>query len=183
MTGSVFHLGMREQTFALQRHSDDEPHRDHAVAGTLQRKGSCLRVHYELRGDLASLSLPAKAGSPSRADGLWQDTCFELFLAEPGTTAYREVNLAPSGDWNVYRFADYRQGGTADPTVTTLPCAVSRTPGCIALDVELTVSLSALEIGVTAIVRDQAGAVSHWALHHAGAQPDFHLRESFVLRV
>ncbi len=167
----------------LVRFSADEPHGDLALTGDVRRAGIGLQVSWELRGDLARLSLPAPSATPRRADGLWRDTCFELFLAEPGTTTYREINLAPSGDWNVYRFAAYRQGGFPDPAVTTLPFTVSLGVDRVVLVAELPVSSSPLEIGLTAIVRDQVGALSHWALHHAGGKPDFHLRASFVLCV
>jgi hypothetical protein len=166
----------------LVRFAAEEPHGGLALTADVRRRHDRLLVHFELRGDLSGLSLPAPTLSPRRADGLWQDTCFELFLAEPGTPAYREFNLAPSGDWNAYRFATYRQGGAPDPDVTTLPFAVSRNFDCVTLDAEFAVGSSPRELGLTAIVRDQTGAISHWALHHAGARPDFHLRESFVLR-
>ncbi len=167
----------------MARFAADEPHGDLALTGQVHRSPSGLRLRYDLAGDVGRLSLPAPAAPPRRANGLWQDTCFELFVAAPGTTAYREFNLAPSGDWNAYRFTAYRQDGEPDPTVTTLPFAVSRGLDHFRLEAEVIVPSSPLEIGLTAIVRDQTGALSHWALHHAGARPDFHLRASFVLRV
>ena len=45
-----------------------------------------------------------------RRDDLWTTTCFEAFLAAPGGQRYWEVNLAPNGDWAVYRFDRYRSG-------------------------------------------------------------------------
>ncbi len=166
----------------LVRFSPEEPHGDFELSGDVRRAPTGLQVHFALRGDLRRLSLPAPGTTPRRADGLWQDTCFELFLAAPDTTAYREVNLAPSGDWNVYRFADYRRDGAIDSTVAALPFTVTRSRDLLAVDVDVPVDPSPLEIGLTAIVRDHEGALSHWALRHPGARPDFHLRSSFVLR-
>lgn len=167
----------------LRRFATDEPHADLALTADVHRDDRSLRVRYDLRGDLARLSIPKPSPSPHRADGLWLDTCFELFLGEPGHAAYREVNLAPSGDWNVYRFTDYRQDGAPDSAVTTLPFAVASDATRLTLELLLPVAAKPLEIAVTAIVRDLAGAISHWALAHTGRRPDFHLRSSFVVRV
>jgi len=56
-----------------------------------------------------ALRLPP-AVVPARADGLWQRTCFELFLRRPGEAGYCEFNFSPSGEWAAYRFDDYREG-------------------------------------------------------------------------
>ena len=41
---------------------------------------------------------------PARVDGLWQATCFEMFLKHDDDDAYREWNFAPSGEWAAYDF-------------------------------------------------------------------------------
>lgn len=68
------------------------------------------------------LALPA-ATVPARADGLWQRTCFELFLRDPDTGSYLEFNFSPSGEWAAYRFDGYREGmrplALADPWTTS----------------------------------------------------------------
>ena len=43
----------------------------------------------------SELVLPAPAGK-RREDGLWQATCFEVFLQPDGGSAYCEFNLSPS---------------------------------------------------------------------------------------
>jgi hypothetical protein len=69
-----------------------------------------------------ALALPA-AVMPSRADGLWQRTCFELFLRDPDTGGYLEFNFSPSGEWAAYRFDGYRAGmrplPLAEPWITS----------------------------------------------------------------
>lgn len=69
-----------------------------------------------------ALRLPL-AAEPLRTDGLWRATCFELFLSRPGEDAYVEFNFSPSGQWAVYRFDRYREGGqdlkVAPPLVLT----------------------------------------------------------------
>jgi hypothetical protein len=57
----------------------------------------------------AALLLPT-AEAPQRADGLWEHTCFELFLMDPSSGSYLEFHFAPSGQWAAYRFEEYRSG-------------------------------------------------------------------------
>jgi hypothetical protein len=63
---------------------------------------------------------PAKA--PERTDGLWETTCFELFLLY-SDGGYIEFNFSPSGQWAAYRFDSYREGrrplDVARPRITT----------------------------------------------------------------
>ncbi len=37
------------------------------------------------------------------------------------STKYWEFNLSPAGDWNVYRFTDYRQGMEEETAISSLP--------------------------------------------------------------
>lgn len=48
--------------------------------------------------------------APGRTDGLWEKTCFELFLMDVASGSYLEFNFSPSGRWAAYRFDDYRAG-------------------------------------------------------------------------
>lgn len=137
------------------------------------------------------LRCPAPALRPQRRDGLWQHTCFEAFVAEPGREAYWEFNLAPSGHWAVYRLARYRDGLEPDPSYDALPFAVLLQPaeaGEITLELHcpLPASLTSaaeLVVGLTAVLEDQRGDLSYWALNHPGAAPDFHDRRGWILRL
>jgi hypothetical protein len=159
-----------------------------AVEGWIQRRGEQLRLEYRLRDPAASLRVPPLAAEPRRCDGLWQATCLELFLALPGEESYREFNLSPSGDWNVYRLDAYRRGLRPDPAWTALP--MTRTQGqgelAVALATHLPPELAAaaqLEAAITAVLQSAEGLCTYWALHHPGAEADFHRREGFVLRL
>ena len=162
------------------------------LEGRLARLGDQLRVHYELRGDLASVLLPhPAAGGPERRDGLWEHTCFELFLAAEGAAPYWEMNLAPNGDWNLYRLDNYRQGLRPEPDRQALPFTISRRAEGLVLTVELSLPEELvqacrerpLRLGVTAVIEQQGGALSYWALAHGGPEADFHRREDFLLRL
>jgi len=40
-----------------------------------------------------------------------------------------------------------------------------------------------IELGAAVVLEAADGNLSYWALRHAAARPDFHRRESFVLRL
>jgi hypothetical protein len=40
-----------------------------------------------------------------------------------------------------------------------------------------------LEVSLTAVIEQVGEGVSYWALAHTGAEPDFHRRDSFWLRL
>lgn len=143
-----------------------------------------LALHYRLSGPLQELQLAAPSSRPARRDGLWQSSCFEAFVAVAGESGYWEINLAPSGDWNLYRLQSYRTGLAAEALIETLPFALQRQPSQLQLSLELDLSgllpaTAALEISITSVLEHRRLGCSYWALRHAGPEPDFHRRESF----
>lgn len=150
------------------------------------RSGSKLRLEYRLTGALEKLRLPSFSPNPARLDELWRTTCFEAFVSRPGEPRYVEINASPSGDWNAYRFDEYRKGMRPE-ALPPLAVRGFRVDGDFRLVCEA--DLSALgsgpwELGVTAVLdftdKDEP---EYWALMHAGDKPDFHLRPSFTFNL
>ena len=54
-----------------------------------------LTLHYSLSGGLAPILLPASSPEPHRRDGLWQSTCFEAFIGQPGQRREMRVTSCP----------------------------------------------------------------------------------------
>ena len=159
-----------------------------ALAGSVRRDGDRLSLHYRLEDPKALVLVPPAIAAPRRCYDLWTSTCFEFFLAEPGAEPYWEGNLAPSGDWNLFRLSGYRQGLTPEPAISALPFVVERAGG--GLDLMVTLDLGALplagrplELAVTAVVELRDGEILYWALTHPGAEADFHRRDGFLLRI
>jgi hypothetical protein len=154
------------------------------IAGSVDRQGQSLKIVYELCGDLTAVRIP-EAITPVRKFGLWEETCFEFFLGIPGTTSYWEFNLATSGAWNVFRLENYRSGLTEELAYEAMPIQVKHSTDRLSLAV--TVDLSVLgvhgpiELSLTAVVQQQNDDYSYWATRHSGLEPDFHLRDSFVV--
>ncbi len=151
-----------------------------------------LQLEYQLAwpaGDSATaVLLPNSQAAIQRRDQLWEHTCLELFIAIPGEKRYWEVNMAPNGDWAVYRLDDYRQGLRPESQLAALPFQVHRQLGLLELRLHwnLPAELAAaaeLELGASAVIEHLDGEISYWALNHPAPQADFHHRQSFALRV
>lgn len=139
---------------------------------------------------MVQLCLPVPLTGAGRADELWRHTCFEVFVVARGSGEYREFNFSPSGEWAAYAFTAYRAG----MTVLALPRGPERRWQCAADRLELTATLPAealpadeggLRLALSAVIEEQSGTISYWALKHAArhpaGQPDFHHPESFAL--
>ncbi len=141
-----------------------------------------LRITYSVEGAEA-LVVPSRQ-LPARADGLWQATCFELFLQAEGSNAYAEFNFAPSLRWAAYRFECYRGGMRAMPLRADphIDSVAGREPFVLAVNLELGAGLrlSAMHMGLSAVIEEIDGTKSYWALAHAPGRPDFHNRDCFI---
>lgn len=181
-----------ERAFTLHPFDSGVAEASLRLGGHLSLAGERLQITWRLQGELARVVVPASTGEPpARADGLWTHTCFELFLAAEGEAPYWEVNLAPNGNWNLYRLADYRQGLTPVADRDTLPFTVTREDQLLQLTLDLLLPRellqacrqSALLLGVTAVIEQGEDALSYWALAHGGPEADFHRRGDFCLRL
>ena len=147
-----------------------------------------LLVLYRIAGDIDRLRLPP-AGFARRADGLWQHSCFEAFLRAGPVASYYEFNLAPSGDWAAWRFGRLRSERIT-PDIPAPRMERRHFPDGYELGARIPIAAlpelaRAIEIeaGIAAVIEADDGTMSHWALAHGGAKPDFHDPESFLLKV
>ena len=132
------------------------------------------------------MAIPAAAEAPRRQDRLWEETCFELFLGAADSGEYWEINLSPSGHWNVYRFDRYREGMREERAFTSLPFDVRRDPEALLLTAEIGIGKIVpegkdLAVGVAVVIGTIDGEKSHWAPVHPASRPDFHRRDGFAL--
>ncbi|MCX7097031.1 MAG: DOMON-like domain-containing protein [Methylococcales bacterium] len=155
------------------------------VSAQFQPQGQLL-LRYELTGKLAQLRIPIPQ-APTAVDGLWEHTCFEVFVGVEGDDTYHEFNFSPSGQWAAYGFSGYRQrsawAASQPPAIR-----VNQLDGQLRMDAQIaTADLPKntgdfmLQLGLTAVVEQVDGSRSYWALHHPEAQPDFHQRAGFIL--
>lgn len=140
-----------------------------------------LRLRWRIDGSRA-LVVPAFAGK-GRADDLWRTTCFELFLMPGRGPAYCEFNFSPSERWAAYDFAAYRHG-MAERAVEREPQGTMRLGSSFAI-FDAAVPLSALpnaecRANLAAVIEEEGGVKSYWALAHSSDKPDFHDPACFV---
>ncbi len=147
-----------------------------------------LRLVYTVAGNIAELQIP-RATAPSQADGLWQHTCLEAFVATEGDHAYREFNFSPSGQWAIYDFARERVRSSEGIDVAVSPIfqtSFGQDQFTLTTDlawVVLPARGSALCLGLSAVIEEANGQLSYWALTHPGERPDFHHPASRMLRL
>jgi len=128
-----------------------------------------------------SVVLP-KWSSPERVDGLWETTCFELFLKPEGGSTYFEFNFSPSCRWSAYVFDDYRCGRrdlelSVDPHIEF----DSDRSNELSADVDLSnIPDTSLKMGLSAVIEEADGTKSFWSLAHPPGEPDFHHDDCFT---
>lgn len=184
MLGSIVH------TVTLARHPESRSEAVRSVGVHVCREpGGALAMTYSLEGDIARLRVPPPR-PPRIAHGLWQHTCCECFVALQGRPGYHEFNFAPSGAWAAYAFAKYREG--APLTDEALNPRIVTRGGAEKLELDATISLdrlssmhprATLTVALSAVVEDEQGVLSFWALRHPPGKPDFHHRDAFVLEL
>ena len=147
----------------------------------ISRAGNIIALRFCLAGQLSVLRIP-NPGSPQRANGLWQHSCFEIFVRQPRGTAYDEYNFSPNRQWQRYHFSDYRLG-ESQPDTPPPQIAVLQQPDQLSLITSISVPDGPLQVGLSAVLEAADGGLSYWALEHPGEKPDFHHSDAFALNI
>ena len=144
-----------------------------------------FKVCYELTGDLTQLRIPSPQ-QPASVEGLWKHTCFEMFIAVESEDNYHEFNFSPSCQWAAYAFNDYRLRNEWIYCQSPSIC-INQSSGRFLLEAEITttdlsvnIDNKSLQINLTAVLEEQDGSLSYWALKHSDIYPDFHNRAGFI---
>ncbi|MDT0574962.1 DOMON-like domain-containing protein [Croceicoccus sp. F390] len=156
------------------------------------------QLTYAVAGAIGELVLPMSKGggggrngggaTPLRRDGLWQASCFELFV-RTGARGYHEWNFAPHGDFALYAFDDYRTPVTPPPP-TVPPVIIADAPDpdrsftCrVSVDVAPFAGDGVLSVGISAVMERADGGRDYWALAHPPGPPDFHAPACFAATI
>jgi hypothetical protein len=132
-----------------------------------------VRWSVEGAGDVV---LPPFAGA-GRQDGLWQTTCFELFVKADAGPSYSEFNFSPSERWAAYDLAGYREGMTDRPAARAPVITPRRGGDVVIFDVAIPAEIlppRPWRYGLTAVLEERDGTRSFWAPAHGREVPDFH---------
>jgi hypothetical protein len=148
------------------------------------RSGSGFDLTYRVTGTIADLVIPTPAAT-ERRDELWRRTCLEAFVRAEDQAGYREFNFAPSTEWAAYSFDGYRSGMRDLPGIApqiVAESAADRFTLRVRLDPRLPPEL-AWHLGLSAVIEEQSGRKSYWALAHPPGAPDFHHQDCFALQL
>lgn len=170
------------ETFGLVCHPDHPPVAIRSVEARISAiDAAWVRLRWRIDGS-ERLVVPPFAGR-GRADGLWQTTCFEMFLRSPGEEGYVELNLSPSERWAAYDFSAYRAGMSERPFPREPDCTIrlGRTTAIFDSAVPRS-ALPALpwHYGLTAVIEEEGGNKSFWAIAHPDGPADFHHAACFA---
>ena len=153
------------------------------------KQGRALKIVYTLNGAVDRLRVPPRR-SARRTHGLWQHTCFELFIAAQNDAEYYEFNFSPSGEWAAYGFRNYRDGGAIDSDDLEPNIAVQQSGETLELSAVLRAdrlsgiaSEIRLSLGLSAVIEALDESLSYWALKHSLGKPDFHHPDSFAFEL
>ena len=166
----------------LERHARSTAGAVRRIAVRVRRRVDAIDVSYEIEGDLGRVAVPSPR-PPRAAERLWEHTCCELFVARKGSRGYQEFNFSPSGEWARLGFSDYRSPASVEDGERP-GIAVRREAGRLVLQARAPLRIDGpLEVGLSAVVEEQGGTLSYWALRHPPGKPDFHHRSAFAMEL
>ena len=175
---------------SLVGHASTPGDATYGIAARAELKASATVVfRYVLRAQISRLRIPPTQ-SVTRADGLWRHMCFEAFLTAPGAAGYYEFNFAPSRQWALYRFDAYREGMSPADLESPPELCVRRFDDRLEVDAAVHLhDLMALRgatrllLALSAVVEEENGTLSYWALKHPSGKADFHWPDGFALEL
>jgi hypothetical protein len=144
-----------------------------------------VTLTYRVSGETGALEIPARS-TPQRIDGLWKNTCFELFIGNFEDKNYLEYNFSPSRQWAAYQFAGYRSDMVE---LETKAPNIRVTQAADAFTLTATIALTdawrerGLRVGISTVIATKSGDISYWALAHPPGKPDFHHKDCFAVQL
>jgi len=176
-----------ERSIELIRHPSTRADEVAHIRAVVRRSRSgTLELIFRLAADVHEIRVPPSSVARMAA-GLWRHTCFEAFVRAASGPAYYEFNFAPSTQWAAYRFDGYRSGMAAaeiSAPAIEVRSSPDRTTLQASLELDCLPDLSreaSWLLGLSALIEDQSGGMSYWALAHPPGKPDFHHADGFAL--
>lgn len=157
------------------------------ASALLDARGLVLR--YSVRAAPHVVAVAPRAPRPGRRDRLWEHTCCEAFVGVRDGEGYLELNLAPSEDWALWAFDGYRTGmraAASDPPrlrVLRMPRELRVEAIVDAATLAGLLGAAPYQVGLAAVVEEQGGRRSYFALAHVAPEPDFHARATWTRAV
>lgn len=139
-----------------------------------------------LSGPIHEINIREQNAKPEKREGIWESTCFELFIADEDNKHYLEWNFCPSGDWWCMEFRDYRDPKEDFRWEQSPVIEVKQDIDSLTMIAQFKLpehyQEKKLSLGVTAVIDHPQGEKSYWALSHPEDKPDFHDSGHFLLK-
>ncbi len=154
----------------------------------LQIEDNCLTLTYDLYDPENLILIPYPESPTTRVIGLWESTCFELFIREKREDHYFEFNFSFKEKWNCFYFPKPNAHLTEWPT-DLLPSISRLTPHQLEVNIPLSIFKKGfwqpgrMQLGISAVLEDLQGDLSYWALAHPDNKPNFHHFDSFLINL
>lgn len=158
-----------------------------SLKSKLRCDANILNMSFELSGALDEISLAKPVKSPARIQGLWQTTCFEVFIKNQESEEYIEFNFSSEYDWNCFYFPNKKSRLKEYQKITNL--SVNSVKENTTFFIESSVDLNKLpdglwkknkmRIGPAAILESKTKELTYWACKHLDKVPNFHNHDSF----
>ena len=146
-----------------------------------------LVLSYVVTGTISDIRLPPVMPA-ARADELWQHTCFEAFVRASSGRRVLRIQLRAfdaMGGLSVRRLPKRHARGDRDRRARDRSAIE---PDSYTLQASLELDRlpdlprdASWRLGLSAVIEDQSGRKSYWALAHPPGKPDFHHADCFAL--
>lgn len=171
---------MIKKRYPLKCHNQEK--NDIEVHTTIELQHNKFKIEYEITADLSPYNFPKKS-KQQRADELWRDTCFELFITNRSSDEYYEINTSPSTKWNAYHFQNYKED-MSESDVFSVPSIISqKLDNRYSFSFEMAFQEDIFEkellVNLAIILLDRDCVRHFYSIHRREGSPDFHDRDGF----
>ncbi len=161
-----------------------------SIRANLAWEDDCLELNFVIDGEIALIDLPESNSSKERILGLWESTCFELFIKDANSSKYLEFNFSASGDWNCYAFEHYRSDLNEYLPMKSSALKMLNKHSKNTYNYQVIIDTTQLPeafkqvgqrmLGLSAVIKI-GDELSYWALKHPQNKPDFHSEAGFSI--
>lgn len=150
-----------------------------------------LKVLFEIEGPVENLLISTPGLHPARVIGLWESTCFEMFVKHTSKDEYFEFNCSTANNWNIFYFLKEKAALKEYLEISNLASSTIINPGKVSLSFWIDLKKfpddfwedGKMQLGLTSVIESKDGGLSYWALDHLDKKPNFHLSKSFTYQL
>lgn len=153
------------------------------ISGELGRNSNLFSLNLKFSDPEDSIRYSySKNLGPKRAFGLWERTCFEVFLKKHNSSEYIEFNFSADMEWSCFHFDDYKEGMKDYQGVKIKDLIFDQKNYTFKATWSFDSLNEDFDCGISSIIQTKDLKKSYWALKHCNLTPDFHDFRSFTLR-